>query len=348
MIKHDQLIGLCDEIAALVRLKVPLEPSLRVRSRTLPRQLGERIARLAEQMESGRSLSEALKSDPTFPPVYAAVIESGLESGRLPKTLELLTHSMQTIRGTRHFLIRATLYPMFVFSVLWCVLTVILLLIAPRFSDFFADFSITMPLYDRLSICAERPIDFCLGMFGILAVIWSVYGLWCYISARSPLVTMRSSTGLFGLRRINRDLAKATFARMLGVSIESGVPLHRALALAFQAVGDPRWTKLSEENFETMTHRSSDQAEAIFRDKKKSPLSNIVHWAIGVPDREILLTGLRQFADMNELRAQNRMERLELWLPIALMACLGGVVLAAYLFSIVVPYGYVLYHLAAF
>ena len=345
MIKHDQLIGLCDEIAALVRLKIPLEPSLRIRGRTLPRQLGERVARLADQLESGRSLSEALRSDATFPPVYAAVIESGLESGNLSGTLELLSHNMQMLRNTRHFLLRATLYPMFVFSVLWTVLTIVLLLIAPRFVDFFARFSLTLPFFNRLAVCGERPGAFFLGMMVVLAILWAAYGIWCYRSSRSPLLTVHSATGLFGLRRVNRDLAKATFARIVYLMVQSGVPLPRALVLAFQAVGDRVWSAIPETELEKMLRQSPDETETFFHRLRKSPLSSIVRWLLGVSDRTILLSGLRQFAEMNEFRSRNRLERMELWLPVVLMSCLGAFVLAAYLLTIVFPYGYLLYSL---
>ncbi|MDR0869541.1 MAG: type II secretion system F family protein [Planctomycetaceae bacterium] len=140
MLPQDQLISLCDETAALVRVGVPLEPALRNRSTGLPNQLGSRIRELSEKLESGQSLSDALKNDPMFPLVYASVIESGLESGNLAGALELLAQNLRLLRDARRFVVGAMLYPLLVFSVAWLMLTVVWFKLGHVFADFFSGF----------------------------------------------------------------------------------------------------------------------------------------------------------------------------------------------------------------
>ena len=83
----DEMIALNDEIAALVRAKVPLEGTLSQLGEDLPSRLGRITHMLAERMHRGESLSDILEREPQhFPPVYRAVWLAGLRAGRLPAT----------------------------------------------------------------------------------------------------------------------------------------------------------------------------------------------------------------------------------------------------------------------
>ncbi len=336
MLKSDQLIGLCDEIAALVRLNVPLEDALLQRSRDLPRKLGNRVRELAAKLESGQSLSEAIRNDAAFPPAYAAVIEAGLESGNLAGTLELVAKNVRMLRDSRNFLLSASLYPMFVFSILWILLSGSLFIIGPVFAEFYRAFEFTLPVlgpvFDKLELCRDYPTQYFVCMMLVPVVLWAIYGHWCYHSSRSVLLTFRPPPFFFWLRRANRDLARSTFAQVLALLVRANLPLHRALWLATRTVDDPVWSRESEAEFVTPN-----------RPDKKSVLTPLIRWVKGIPDQEILLDGLKQYGEMSTYRAKSRLERLELWLPVAGMFFLGGAVLAAYLCTIVFPYGYLLY-----
>lgn len=343
MIKQEQLIGLCDEIAALVRLDLPLEEALRTRSRDLPKHLGDRVGKLAERLDSGETLSNALENDKEFPPVYAAVVRAGLESGNLSGTLEQLAKSLQILRNSKDFLLGATLYPMFVFSVLWILLSWVLVGLGPVYADFFEDFSFTLPLIEHLRFCREHTAEFLGGMATVLLLLWTSYGIWCYRSSRSTLLTFQPPRWFFWLRSANRDLACASFARIMILLLRSGLPLPKALDLAFHAVGDRLWTAENEKSLELLlTNEDND----MFKRYAKSPITPLVRWMFGVSDQNLLISGLEQYADMGAYRAKSHLERLELWLPVLLMFLLGGAVFLAYFLTIIFPYGYLLYHLS--
>ncbi len=353
MLKHDQLIGLCDEIAALARLNVPLEDALLQRSRDLPQELGNRIRELAEKLENGQSLREAIRADNTFPPAYAAVIEAGLESGNLAGALELVAKNVRLLRDSRHFLISATLYPMFVFSILWIVLSGVLCVIGPAFAHFYRDFEFTLPVvgpvFDKVELFSESNpyglLLYLVGMFLVPVALWAIYGHWCYHSSRSLLLTFRPPSLFFWLRSANRDLARSTFAQVTALLIRSHLPLNKALWLATRTVDAVDTTSPSEP-------RLSGSGDAISEDgppgtglKLDSPLAPLVRWIRGIPDQQILLSGLEKYADMCTFRAKGRLDRLELWLPMFSMFLLGGAVCAAYFCTIIFPYGYLLYKL---
>src|SRR5436305_15337361 len=88
-ISLEDLIALNDEIAALVRAGAPLEQGLSLAGEDLPRGLRHIADDLAVRMRQGASLSAALAaSDRRVPPLYRAIVEAGVRSGRLPAALE--------------------------------------------------------------------------------------------------------------------------------------------------------------------------------------------------------------------------------------------------------------------
>lgn len=342
MIQHDQLIGLCDEIAALVRLNLPIEQALRDRSGDLPARLGNRIRELADRLESGQSLSEALRKDADFPPVYAAVVEAGLESGNLTATLEQIAQNLRILRDSRNFLQGAMLYPIFVFTILWLIFWLVSFQCLRIFTNFYHDFSIKLSYLESLMSflgSLEKCHIFCSVIVPIL--IWVAYGIWCVRSQRSTFLTFRLPLLFFWLRTANRNLAQATFAQIVGLLIRSGLPLSRTLLLGFQTVG----ISVSESELESQLHAVKNRQP--FSGQKQLPLNRLVNWIFGVSDRTILLSGLDQYAELHTFQAKNYLERLEFWLPVLLMFFLGGAILVAYFLAIIFPYGYLLYQLSA-
>ncbi|MDR2755625.1 MAG: type II secretion system F family protein [Planctomycetaceae bacterium] len=337
MIQHDQLIGLCDEIAALVRLDLPLEEALRNRSHDLPARLGNRVRELVDRLESGQSLSEALQKEPNFPPVYAAVVEAGLESGNLAGALEQIAHNLRMLRDSRNFLQGAMLYPMFVFTVLLLLFSLVTHKLVPTFVDFYNSFSIELTCLHSLAF-----IQNCLGPIELLFVplLWGMYGIWCFRSKRSVFLILRTPLLFFWLRTANRNLAQATFAQMTALLIRSGLPFPRALSLSFQSIG----VSVSEPELEQQLH--SLKQKNLTTNRLLYPLSNLVNWTLGISDQTILLSGLDQYAELHTFQAKNNLERLESWLPVMLLFLLGGIILAAYFLAIIFPYGYLLYQLS--
>jgi type II secretory pathway component PulF len=342
MIQHDQLIGLCNEIAALVRLNLPLEKALRSRSGDLSVRLGNRVRELADRLESGQLLSEALRKDPDFPPVYAAVIEAGLESNNLTGALEYVSQNLRMLRDSRNFLQGAMLYPMFVFTILWLIFSLVVFKCLPVFIDFYNSFSIKLSYLETMMSLLNRLDQF--SIFGLIIVpilLWGVYGVWCFRSKRSTLLTLRTPPLFFWLRSANRNLTQSTFAQIVAMLIRSGLPLPRTLTLGFQAVG----ISVPESELEQQLHAVQNRQPQPSGRKKLLPLNHLVNWIFGISDQTVLLSGLDQYAELHTFQAENYLKRLEFWLPVFLMFLLGGVVLAAYFLAIIFPYGYLLYQL---
>ena len=111
----DELAVLNDELAALVRAGVPLEPGLTRLGGEMPGRLGRCARELAERLGRGESLDDGL-ADPRmgFPRMYVAVLRAGLRSGRLAPALELFAETLARLRDTRRAVVGALVYPLLV------------------------------------------------------------------------------------------------------------------------------------------------------------------------------------------------------------------------------------------
>ena len=128
----EQLIALNEEIAALVRVGVPLGQGLQRLGRDMPGRLGEVAQTLAERVNRGENLWRILEANPqTFPSAYRAVVAAGLRTGRLARALELLTETAEHLAEAHRIVVAAFVYPLMVFLLAWGLFVFFVLKIAP-------------------------------------------------------------------------------------------------------------------------------------------------------------------------------------------------------------------------
>ena len=114
-ISHDQLIALCDEMAALARAGVPLEKGLVALAEDLPGRLGKITGDVGRRLELGESLDEVLGSPKlAIPPAFKAALVAGLRSGRLAVALEGVATTLRRSNKLRQLTRASLIYPLFV------------------------------------------------------------------------------------------------------------------------------------------------------------------------------------------------------------------------------------------
>lgn len=332
----DRLVAMCDEISALVKNDLPLESSLLSRSRTRDSRIGEHLRELAEQVGMGKSLAEAVENDPAFPPVYAAVIKSGIESGRLSDALDTISETVRQIRDTRLFLMRTSLYPLTLFTVLWSILSVLFFFLGPRLADFFTDLRKPFFLYDFVHWCQSHVDVFLAVAVSVPLLLWLGFFLWCRVTSKGRM--LQSAGHLFllgGVPWVGRSLVlmqKNVFARILAMLVNASVPLDEAIPLAAQACNDRYWSK---ESREALRSRIVEKKAAAY---PKSPISPLIGWAVAIPDKDLLVEGLQRYAELARTRVELLTARIEAFLPGFVVLCFAILIAACYFATVVWPY----------
>jgi len=340
----DRLIGLGEEISALVRTGLPLEESLLLKSQTESGKVAEHLQRLTERLGTGQSLADAVRDDPVFPPVFAAVVESGIKSGNLSAALDSLTDCIRTLRDVRLFLLRATLYPLILFSVLWFVFAFLVLFVAPVFISFFESYGKEFFFFDAVLYLTTHHAAAWGFVLGIPVLIWTLYLFWTIQSARSDMIQMVGTSTLFRwlpwIGRAAIEMQKAAFARILAMLVRASVPLDQAFLLAAKSCNARYW---SQDHLESLRRRIIDGKANAY---PKSAVSPLIEWSLGIPNEQMLLEGIDHYATMAHTRAGLLLTKCEMFLPATLTFILAVLIGVCYVLTVFGPYIQIMHFLA--
>lgn len=335
-ISLDQLIALNDEIAALVRAGVPLERGLVEVGTDFPGRLGDVMQRLGSRLGAGESLPQALTAEGgSLPPIYCAVVEAGLRSGRLSAALEGMGHFARGYTEMRRAIGLALLYPLLVFSLAYALFVLFVTQIAPRFVAEFEH--ARFPMFGAISL---------LNWLGQTAVYWGpavpavllLIGLIWLSSGRASVLEPGRVDRLVRYVPWARGVLVASrsagFADVLALLVEHGVPLPDAVRLAARATGDRE-----------LIAAGGEIAAAI---QRGDPLRGtpgparvvppVLRWLmVSGQGQAALISALRHAAETYRRRAQNRADMARTVLPTLLLVAIGAVVTLFYGLTLFVP-----------
>lgn len=334
-ITHEQLIALCDEMAALARAGVPLERGLVELAKDLPGRLGRVTGDVGRRLELGQSLDEVLgESKTSIPPAFRAVIVAGIRSDRLAEALEGVTKTLRRSDELRRITRASLIYPLFVVVLAY----VLFVFTAARWAVTVA------PAYGKLQAERNAPLDW-IAWLGETAGSWSVW----------PPLALAMIVGLLWLRtrrvswsgrggRLSRwptpgkllHLGRlATFSDILSLLVRQHVPLTEAVALAGDACGDRRLAVGAHE-FSRRIARGEPPEQAVAGAGAIPPL---LTWRIAAGShRGDLAESLQRAANGYRRAAQRTYEALSLTVPLTLTLGIGGTTALVYAVLILLPW----------
>lgn len=350
----EDLVALNDEIVALVRAGLPLEPGLTGARRDLRGRLGRVVGALADRLGRGEGLPEALAAEgAAIPPIYRAVVEAGLRSGRPAVALEGLAEYVRRYLETRRVLGLALIYPLLVALLAYALFLGFVLGVAPRF----------VAAFEGLRIPGREGVE-ALTRVGEWAPLWApvvpvllvaLAAAW-YGSGRAGAFSGGRWMGLVGwVPGFGGMLAQArtaNFADLLALLLEGGLGLPEAVELAADATGDPALRRDARalaaairrgESPATVLAdggeaRGGRRASRAARDRSSS-FPPLLRWLLAVGERRgAIAPALRHAADVYRRRAVQRAEMIRTFLPTALVLGVGVSTVLLYALTLFVPF----------
>ncbi len=325
-----ELIALNDEIAALVRVGVPLDAGLRRLSVDLTGRTGQIAAKLGEELSLGKSFSEALQSSGTkFPPIYQAVVEAGIQSGRLASALETVAHSTRRLAQARRTIVVSLIYPLFLFLIAWLLFMFFVWKLSGSLLRLFEDTSVPAARFLEM-LQPLRETTHIWGP-GVLIGVALLFASWMYHSNYASLLQPATAGRLFGwlpwVGPMVRSYRQAAFAEMLYLLIQHDLPLPRAIRLAAEATGTGS-VRRGAEQIAGAIERGEKLGGSVSRTPGFSP---ILEWLLrSGHDQGTLRSALRHAANVYDRRAQRLATSAQLYMAPLMTLTIGGTVTAAY------------------
>lgn len=335
-LKANEFIALNDEIASLLRAGIPLTVGLHGFASSVSGRLKRYSQALAERLEQGQSLPDALKSiDQNIPPTYGAILQAGAESGRLADAVESMADYARQAEETRNQMMLAMIYPTLVLMMTWFLFWLTLIFVLPRMVATLVDFGAGNSLWLDLFLNLPREVRVLGWVPPVLLGIGLAWGLWSAGSRRHRgALNFGWTRWLPGVRRIVRYSQWSTFSHFASELMKYGVPEARAMTLAAESTGQSQiiadvrgWTNATETGQSLSTTLKAGPAFPPF-------LIGVMK--IGAR-QNLLPTTLAHLSEIYHRKTTLSSQRFQTVFPIVLVVLIAGTAVLLYSLALFVP-----------
>ncbi len=199
------------------------------------------------QVEEGSNLSTAMSKHPQlFDRVYRSLVEAGETAGKLPTMLDRLVKLTQKDLQMRSGILGALLYPAILLAVVVTVLCVTLTVVVPRFTGLFESLNVPIPPSTQATLLASDILRnyWWAVLLGMGATAAGLYFWLRTERGRISLHTAMLRTPVIG--KLTQSFVTARLIRLLGVLVDSHLPLLQVLELVKGSCGNVHYARLIE------------------------------------------------------------------------------------------------------
>jgi type II secretory pathway component PulF len=225
-----------------------------------------------EQVEEGAPLSEALADHPdTFDTIAVSLIHAGETGGKLEVMLERLSKLTRQRQKLRSAIMGAMVYPTLLISVSVAVLSLMIGFVLPRFAELFESLDTPLPASTKMLMGLS---EFARGNWIVLivGVVGGIVGAVVFTkSAAGKDQIDRVLVNAPMLGKLVRGFMIAQTTRLLGVLVQSQVPLLDALELTRKSTRSRSYKTLIERAENAVT--KGDSISTVFCNSDLVPIS---------------------------------------------------------------------------
>ncbi len=241
-VSRKQLTHFTAQFSTLQDAGLPIVRSLRILSGQMkPGLLKNAVEEVAEDVEGGESLSEAMEKHPkVFNILYVSMVRAGEMGGVLDTIFQRLADFMERAYKVRRQVIGAMIYPSVVVGFAIILVTILLIFIVPRFQNLFEERNLDLPTPTQLLINTSEfmKTSWYLLVFAVIALAGLYILLMQQPKVRYHVDSLKLRVPLFG--GLAKKSAVSRFARTMGTLLASGVPILDALRICRDAIGNAR------------------------------------------------------------------------------------------------------------
>ncbi|HHF7375562.1 type II secretion system F family protein [Legionella bozemanae] len=334
-IKSGDITVFSRQLATMIESGIPLVQSFDIVAKGQSnKRLKELIENIKGDVETGLTLSEALKKNPAhFNELFCNLVEAGEKSGSLDIMLDKIATYKEKIETIKKKIKKALTYPMAVLVVTFLVTTGLLIFVVPQFDALFKGFGADLPAMTQAVVSMSKFFQsYWYLIFGALAS--SIYAF-IYALKHSSQFAQNVDRTVLKLPVIGPIVEKAAiarFSRTLSITFAAGLPLVEALKSVAGATGNIIFAKATDTIREEVS--TGQQINKAMENTQLFPNMVVQMVAIG-EESGALERMLSKVADFYEEDVDNTVDSLSSLLEPVIMTVLGvlvgGLVVAMYL-----------------
>ncbi len=238
------------QFATMIDAGLPLVQCLDILARESPNiSLRKILNSVKESVEAGTTLADAMRKSPkVFDELYVNMVAAGEVGGILDTVLNRLATTIEKAAALKRQIKGAMVYPLITMVVAIAVVAVMMVFVIPQFASMFTEMGADLPALTKFvmklsnwfvgkTAAGGRTIP---GIMIILAAAGAIVAGW-YAMGKNPRTEMmlhKFYLMIPALGDVIRKSAVASFTRILGTLISSGVPIMDGLDIVARVAGN--------------------------------------------------------------------------------------------------------------
>jgi len=335
-VSEKDLVVFTRQFATMIDAGLPLVQCLDILSKESPNIAFRKILNsVKESVEAGTTLADGLRKHPkVFDELYCNMVAAGEAGGILDTVLNRLAVTIEKAAALKRQIKGAMIYPVITLTVAVGVVAILMIFVIPQFAQLFKDMGAELPSLTRFVMAVSTWMAKQFGWAIILGIFAGTFAIWWGMqqNPQSEMLLHRFYLAIPALGDVIRKSAVASFTRILGTLISSGVPIMDGLEIVARIAGN-RVVEAELRKVRQAISEGKTLSEPL-RGSKVFPA--MVVQMIGVGEQTGALDAmLQKIADFYETEVDEAVETLtgllEPVIMIFLAVVAGGIVISMYL-----------------
>ncbi len=237
-IKKKTLLMLFNQLGMMMKAGINLSMSMQIMIDSEKDVSMQKILKeINENLYNGFTLSQAMKNFAGFPGVYISIIEAGEANGRLDSAFQQCALICKKDIALSGKLKSALTYPIFLIVLVVALVIILCGFVLPTFKDTYGSMGAELP---GLTLALMSFSDVLIGYWWLLIIITAVI-IFAVTTLKKnneefQMMMAKVSLKIPLIGPIIRQTSLARFCRLMSTLTDAGIPIHRAMALARDAV----------------------------------------------------------------------------------------------------------------
>ncbi len=238
-LSRKEIHALFDQLSTYLDAGVPLEKAFEIFSKeaSFSARFQQFISDVHKGLRSGKKLSDMLAENPDiFQKHIAATIRAGEESGKLVESLTAVASLIKREIKLRESVISALTYPLILLSTACLSVLLIIYFAVPRFARMFLDMGKEMPVIMKAMFYVSNHFWLSTGSALLIVASATALGMQLLRQAefREKLEKLLIKTP--GIGRLLLSYQYAIYFRILGMALQSSLPIDKGLELSLSSL----------------------------------------------------------------------------------------------------------------
>ncbi len=237
-IKKKTLLMLFNQLGMMMKAGINLSMSMQIMIDSEKDVAMQKILKeINENLYNGFTLSQAMKNFVGFPGVYISIIEAGEANGRLDNAFQQCALICRKDIALSGKLRSAFTYPIFLIVLVIALVVILCGFVLPTFKDTYGSFGAELP---GLTLALMSFSDILIGYWWLIIIVVVIIGF-AFVTLKKNNTDFQMLLAKVSLKiplvgPIVRQGALARFCRLMSTLTDAGIPIHKAMALARDAV----------------------------------------------------------------------------------------------------------------